>query len=1349
MLLSGHPIISECMARNISVEFTKDESYPDWIELYNPTDSPVDLTGWQLRFWDSEHVGTQSWSFPAVELGAGEYLLVFAAEPTQLAPDELSCDLRIRYQPDNAELSLWDAQGSPVDALSWDRPQVANRSYGVSEAAEERKLVAAGDLGVYVVPAAPGDAPPEWTTVGFDDSSWAAGPTGLGFDAPGFAVWSYLAADALDWPDGVEALLADPAGKGLFAAAENSEVLNYRNNAGGGHYPLDSPFPGLPLGSDIDDYAVKAVGVVTIPAPGDWTFGAVADGEYRLRITRGALAFTFPADAEDEVLRTFRFTEAGEYELTLIYRDHRGTGDLELFAAQGAYDAFDEAAFRLVGDVAGGGLAVHSPLVDPVPTSGAAPGLLARTDVEPQMRGANASVYLRVPFAVADPAEIQSLTLRMSYSDGYVAYLNGVEIARRNAPDSPQWDAHATAGRSPAEALTPESIDCSDYLHLLAAGQNVLAVHALNDAPGDGQFLVLPELVETLSATLVERTFPIPTPGMPNREPSPAERYELTSGRGGAVTYTDLDGDRVTISLSGPGRGEVVRRPGSDTSVQSIRLDGTTDRSSLVIQVVKARGGDGHTAVGDIVVGGRLKALTAKTADLVGNLVVDGLIASVSLGDVLPRAVAHGIHLNADDLPVGRRDQVTIAFDRIQQADLDTHGLPIRLLSATKWFGSDDGITAPWIDKLVITGRPGTDWTAVNGLFGADLNLTGQGAAPGKVLLGTAYVDHDVSGNWDIQGAVGLIVCDGTADSFDFVAAGPVRGIAAEDYLMGNLQAQWFGTIYCRGFGLQSDVDIVATGADARNVSIGLLTASAVRNASVRVPGGIAVVCVADWQDTGNPDFIEADWLGRLVVRGGAFWEVSGEYPDGRWVTLAGDFQADVELKGELLPPGKSALGSASILGEVSESAWDIGGAGGAGAIRIGSAAATWALDAEGPVKRLDAQGDLAGELSAAQFGGISVKGELTAAIAAQGSDPRRRTSIGALTAGTVRDVSLDVPGGIGAITVVEWLDTDDTPETIRAGWIGGLTTKGRRANGRLGVPAAAGDFQVRLNLTGQSAAPRRPLLGTARIAGGVGDASWDIPGSAGAVSILGSANGWTASVGSLKSLTAGEIVQADVTVADALGSVKARRWSGGKLAADSLGSLRITGDRRTGTPGDFGADLLLGGLNVPAGKATLGSAGIAGDLLSGEWRIGGNMGMLTVSGMAENCTVRASGSIRRLTLGGTDHSSFLAGIDLETLVFDEDAVIAVIRVCGWRAAPGEVLPDLGIDSSFWAASMGKVSLMNGRDADGFQLFVLGDEPNWQIRSMSYRDTRSPGRWSWRPGQPWPGPAGTEPNPLP
>ncbi|MGI9427968.1 MAG: lamin tail domain-containing protein, partial [Bythopirellula sp.] len=55
-------------------------------------------------------------------------------------------------------------------------------------------------------------------------------------------------------------------------------------------------------------------------------------------------------------------------------------------------------------------------------------------DLETAMQGVNAGAYIRVPFDVNDPNAISELTLDARYDDGFVAYLNGVEIARRNAP---------------------------------------------------------------------------------------------------------------------------------------------------------------------------------------------------------------------------------------------------------------------------------------------------------------------------------------------------------------------------------------------------------------------------------------------------------------------------------------------------------------------------------------------------------------------------------------------------------------------------------------------------------------------------------------------------------------------------------------------------------------------------------------------------------------------------------------------------------------------------------------------------------------------------------------------------
>ena len=54
-------------------------------------------------------------------------------------------------------------------------------------------------------------------------------------------------------------------------------------------------------------------------------------------------------------------------------------------------------------------------------------------NIQPLMYGVNASAYLRVP--VTGPATtFDSLKLRMKFDDGFVAFLNGTEVARRSVP---------------------------------------------------------------------------------------------------------------------------------------------------------------------------------------------------------------------------------------------------------------------------------------------------------------------------------------------------------------------------------------------------------------------------------------------------------------------------------------------------------------------------------------------------------------------------------------------------------------------------------------------------------------------------------------------------------------------------------------------------------------------------------------------------------------------------------------------------------------------------------------------------------------------------------------------------
>ncbi|MFV2067132.1 MAG: chitobiase/beta-hexosaminidase C-terminal domain-containing protein [Pirellulales bacterium] len=104
---------------------------------------------------------------------------------------------------------------------------------------------------------------------------------------------------------------------------------------------------------------------------------------------------------------------------------------------------------------------------------------LIRTDIGAEMAGRNASALVRAEFDVADPQRFDELILSVRYDDGFVAYLNGTEIARRNAPADPAWNATATEPRVASSAADFERIP-------LVASKRLRDFHATND----GTFVV-------------------------------------------------------------------------------------------------------------------------------------------------------------------------------------------------------------------------------------------------------------------------------------------------------------------------------------------------------------------------------------------------------------------------------------------------------------------------------------------------------------------------------------------------------------------------------------------------------------------------------------------------------------------------------------------------------------------------------------------------------------------------------------------------------------------------------------------------------------------------------------------
>ena len=111
----------------------------------------------------------------------------------------------------------------------------------------------------------------------------------------------------------------------------------------------------------------------------------------------------------------------------------------------------------------------------------------------------------------------------MKYADGYVAWLNGVEIASENAPNSPTWNSLANAEQiSGVQATTCEDVDLTSFLnssttgHLTATG-NVLAIQVLMASFSAQQMFVSPELAQMTSVVSGgDFICSTPSPGAPN-----------------------------------------------------------------------------------------------------------------------------------------------------------------------------------------------------------------------------------------------------------------------------------------------------------------------------------------------------------------------------------------------------------------------------------------------------------------------------------------------------------------------------------------------------------------------------------------------------------------------------------------------------------------------------------------------------------------------------------------------------------------------------------------------------------------------------------------------------------------
>ena len=189
-VLSTVPLITEFLASNDSGLVDEDGNSSDWIELYNAGDSALDLDGWHLT---DDAADLSQWTFPAVSVHPGQYLVVFASSKDRADADGTELHTNFNLSKAGEYLALVMPNGTTVaDDFSPQFPeQFADNSYGISQDVTTQVLIDELSAAKFLSPAN-GALGSTWIDPLFVDASWDATTASVGFETElGAAIEAY------------------------------------------------------------------------------------------------------------------------------------------------------------------------------------------------------------------------------------------------------------------------------------------------------------------------------------------------------------------------------------------------------------------------------------------------------------------------------------------------------------------------------------------------------------------------------------------------------------------------------------------------------------------------------------------------------------------------------------------------------------------------------------------------------------------------------------------------------------------------------------------------------------------------------------------------------------------------------------------------------------------------------------------------------------------------------------------------------------------------------------------------------------------------------------------------------
>lgn len=539
-------IISEFMAENESALSDGDGGFEDWIEVENISPVTINLKEF---FLSDESANLQKWRLPDLSLPPGTRFLVFASGKGILdAGGYYHTNFRLSNSGEYLALSRGQ---KPVSEFHPAYPkQYADISFGIAQPGKGISLVAMDDDARFHIPNS-GELRQTWTgkpeDEPFKDSEvdgWIRGPQGLGFDLEAeqkvdvpmpYAYWTF---------DG---------------DVEDRSTFNHSTTNHGAVYSSEIPpllgegqsllFSGGEYVSSLIDVpesrCTHAFWFKTTAATGGLFCAVDSDLGVGGHDRHLFLANGFPKTRihATERLTGSRggFNDGKWHHLAHVFGPNTGgqklyiDGVLLAAGSKAASDFHWQKRINIGFSNDAGGNAhfsgwldefaiwsdeLNSAQITALANGQARPGSTSgfsrfiSTSLENEVFRKGTSAYLRFPFDIKMPFSADILRLNIRYDDGFVAWLNGNEVARDNISADPVWYSRATTDRPATEASVPSTFDLSAMKSLLHDGPNILAVQLLNESPESPDLLLHAEL-EQLSKS-PSRYMLQPTPLLTN-----------------------------------------------------------------------------------------------------------------------------------------------------------------------------------------------------------------------------------------------------------------------------------------------------------------------------------------------------------------------------------------------------------------------------------------------------------------------------------------------------------------------------------------------------------------------------------------------------------------------------------------------------------------------------------------------------------------------------------------------------------------------------------------------------------------------------------------------------------------